>query len=379
MTAFRLVRHHLSKRAPTDLATRVSGDMAGAQAQVLSAAQISIWARARVPSIKALDDAIWKDRTLVRAWCMRRTMFLVPSDELALFVRGTARRSEYHYSWALARVSSGHLLDRLLDEVAEFLDRPRSRKEIAGHLKSRGHRLKSKAGGGWGDSREVPWVEVGGALIPVGFLIHTLGAQEAVCSGPNVGNESTYVRADRWIPHWKDLPRDQAENELLMKYLRAYGPSTLTDFALWMGLYVRDVKEIWSRSRDKMTQVDVEGWKAEVLEADASDLEAAKVEEANAHLLPNFDTFLLGHKSHRNIVDERNHKKVYRDQGWVSPVLLVSGRAAGVWQYRQRKDGLEVYVSPFERLSADTKSRVREEAAGLGRFLGSESARVSFA
>ena len=131
--------------------------------------------------------------------------------------------------------------------------------------------------------------------------------------------------------------------------------------------------------REKLTQVDVEGWNAEALEADASDLERASLEGTNVHLLPNSDAFLLGHKSHRNLVDERGHKKVYRGQGWVSPVLLDDGRAAGVWSYQQRRDQSDVQVDPFTRLTADVKSQVREEASGLGRFLGSGSTRVSFA
>lgn len=357
----------------------MAGDIGGAQAQVLSAAQISVWARAKVPSVGALNDAIWKSRKLTRAWCMRRTMFLVPSDELALFVRGTARRPEYNYRWALARLSSGRPLDSLLDTLVEFLDRPRPRSEIARHLRAKGYRLKLKAGGGWGDSRSVPWVEVGGGLLPVGFLIHTAGAREAICSGPNVGNESTYVRAEKWVPHWRDLSKERAEEELLTRYLKAYGPSTLGDFAIWMGLYVKDAREIWARVQKEMTEVEVEGWKAEALEADASDLEGARLAETNVHLLPNFDTFLLGHKSHRNIVDERDRKRVYRDQGWVSPVLLLDGRAAGVWSYQRRGGQLEVRMDCLTRLSSEVKSRVREEASGLGLFLGAESVRTSFA
>ena len=331
-----------------------------------------------VSNIRILDEAMWKDRTLVRAWCMRRTMFLVPSDELALFVRGTTRRAEYHYRWIPGGTLSRKLVDDLLDEVIEFLDRPRSKSEIARHLMSKGHKLKLRAGGGWGDNRSVPCVEVGGGLISVGFLIHTIGAREAICSGPNSGNESTYVRAGRWIPNWKDMARDQAERELLKKYLRVHGPSTLTDFALWMGLYVKDVKELWNQMRKEMIQVEVEGWKAEALEDDASDLERAQVDEPNVHLLPNFDAFLLGHKSHRNVVDKRNHKKVYRDQGWVSPVLLVNGRAAGVWSYHSSRSGLEVRVEPFAKLPANLKSQVREEASRLGRFLGEERVDASF-
>ena len=378
MNAFRLSRHHLSEGAVPAPATKVSGEMGGAQAQVLSAAQVSIWARTKVTSIGVLNDAIWKDRSLVRAWCMRRTLFLVPSDELALFVGGTAQGPEYNLRWARARVSSGRLLEKALFDIARLLDRPRSRSEIALLLRAEGYKLKLKAGGGWGDSRQVPWAEVGGRLFSLGFLIRTVGAREAICSGPNVGSESTYVRAGRWVRSFRDTPREKAEDELLTKYLRAYGPSTLADFALWIGLYVRDARTIWNRAAKGMIHVEVDGWKAEALEADASDLEKAEMKRSTVRLLPNFDAFLLGHRSHRNIVDETHHKKVFRGQGWVSPVLLVNGRAAGAWSYRLQKGEFEVRVDPFTELTADLKSEVREEASELGRFLGSKGVRSSF-
>src|SRR2546428_6823653 len=49
VTAFRLSRHHLVKRAPASALAQVAGDMAGAPAPVLSAAPISLWARTPRP------------------------------------------------------------------------------------------------------------------------------------------------------------------------------------------------------------------------------------------------------------------------------------------------------------------------------------------
>src|SRR5947209_14988072 len=51
VSAFRLSRHHLVKRAPASALAQVAGDMAGAQAQGLSAAQVSLWARTRGLSV----------------------------------------------------------------------------------------------------------------------------------------------------------------------------------------------------------------------------------------------------------------------------------------------------------------------------------------
>lgn len=205
--------------------------------------------------------------------------------------------------------------------------------------------------------------------MPVGWLLHVIAARDVIVSGPGDGNEATYVRADKWIRHWKDMSVEKAERELLVKYLRAYEPTTLQDFALWAGMYVRDAKPIWQSMAENLVQVDVEGRQVSILKSDLPDLEKAELGEPVVHLLPYFDSFLLGHKSHRNIVDQRNHKKIYRNQGWVSPVLLVEGRAQGVWSHQQNKNNLTVRVTPFTRISNAVSSRIREEASDLGRFL----------
>lgn len=348
----------------------VLADIGGAQSQVLSAGQMAIWARVKGVSVRDVDSAIWNNHSLVRAWAMRRTMFLLPSNQLAVFVRGTTRRAAYHFRHALSRVGSKEKLDKLLDAVLEALPEPRTRSELAESLsKTHGYKLKSKPGGGWGNKRPVPWVQVGKTLLPVGWLLHVIAARDVIVSGPGDGNEATYVRADKWVPEWKDMPVEKAERELLVRYLRAFEPSTLQDFALWAGMYVRDAKPIWQAEEENLVQVDVEGWKASVLKSDLSSLEQAELEEPVVRLLPYFDSFLLGHKSHRNIVDQNSHKKVYRDQGWVSPVVLVDGRAQGVWSHQQNKDNLTVRVTPFSKISSTVRSRIKEEASDLSKFM----------
>ncbi len=380
VVAFRLSRHHLTNRAERTALASVTSDIAGAQAQVLLAAQMSLWARVKEARIQDLDSAIWKDRTLVKVWCMRRTMHLVPSHELAIFVRGSARRAEREISWVQSRGVSEQKLEKILKEVLELLDEPRTKGELAELLSKRlGSKLRFKLGGGWGSRTKVPWVKIANLDLPVGYLLHLVGARGAVCSGPSKRNESTFVRADKWIHNWKDMSVEQAEKKLFLKYLKAFGPASVSDYALWTGMLISDAKEIWSKQAHTIADVNVEGSKAAILESDLSELEKAKLDRPNVRLLPYFDSFGLGHKSHRNIVDEANHRKVYRSQGWVSPILLVNGQALGVWSHirNNHKNTLEVRVLPFSSLSNLISSQIREESSALGQFLDCSSVKTT--
>ena len=48
-------------------------------------------------------------------------------------------------------------------------------------------------------------------------LLHLAAARGVVCYGPDRDNQPTFVRADAWIPHWQDVPREQAEGALLRR------------------------------------------------------------------------------------------------------------------------------------------------------------------
>jgi hypothetical protein len=344
--------------------------MAGAQAQVLSAAQISLWARVRDLRVEDVEAAL-RERTLVRAWCMRRTLRLVPCEDLAIFVRGSARRAEREIRWVHGRGVSDRVLEDLIDAGLRALDTPLTRRELAERVnQTLGVRMRATRGGGWGSQTRVPGVVVGGLTFPAGYLLHLMGARGVVCSGPSRGNEPTFVRAEAWLPRWRDVPRDRAETELLRRYLRAFGPATPSDFALWTGMPLRDAREIWASEEGDIAPVRVDGWGAAVLQDDLRELTGAGVGRPPVRLLPYFDSFLLGHKEREHLVAGRDHKRVYRAQGWIAPVVLVDGHAVGVWAHAWKGQRLRIRVTKFAPLSRHIVSGIRGEARDLGRFLG---------
>ncbi len=369
VAAFRLSRHHLMERAPVKDLVPVVGDMAGAQAQLLSAAQLSLWSRIRNLQIAHIEDAMNK-RALVKAGCMRQTLFLVPSKDLAVFVRGAARRAEKEIRWTLRKGVPNRVVDAAIEATLDVLEEPLTRPEIAERVsRTLGVQKQAVHGGGWGSNRKIAAVPVGELIFPVVDLLHLVAARGIVCYGPYRGNEPTFVRADAWIPHWKDMPREQAEDSLLRRYLSSFGPATSADFALWTGITLGDSREIWARQQSGFATVNVEGWTAEVLKEDLDKLSQTGSQQAEIRLLPYFDTFLLGHRDRDHLVAMEYRPSVYRAQGWIAPVVLANGRAIAIWEYAREGDRLRIKVMKFGSISRGVSAGIRAEARDLGRFL----------
>jgi hypothetical protein len=62
--------------------------------------------------------------------------------------------------------------------------------------------------------------------------------------------------------------------------------------------------------------------------------------------------------------------RVYRPQGWISPVLLVNGLMQGVWRHKVKGSCVEVFIEPFVEVPAWVRRAAEHEAERLAVFLG---------
>jgi len=209
------------------------------------------------------------------------------------------------------------------------------------------------------------WIEHGW-----GAFVKHLAYEGRICFGPNRGQEVTFSRLDRWLGHFARLPVEEAQMELIRRYLRGYGPATPQDFAAWSGLPMQELTPAWQRVNDELASVSIEGRKAWLLRNDLEGVQAQPKEgEQQVHLLPSFDVFLLSHRDKSPFVDAAYYKRVYRKAGWLSPVVLVDGRIAGVWSHQRRGHKLQLTIEFFEGSSRSLCEAVEANAADLGRFL----------
>src|SRR5260370_10676183 len=158
--------------------------------------------------------------------------------------------------------------------------------------------------------------------------------------------------------------------DLLRGYLRAYGPATLTDFSHWSGMTAGEVRPLRALLGEELAEIKVENKASLLLRDDVSALHADSEGNNSVRLLPHFDPYLLAHREKDHLLDPEHYKRVYRNQGCISPVLLVDGRIAGTWSYRLQGKKLPVTIQPFSQLSRAIRTAMAQEAEMLARFLG---------
>jgi hypothetical protein len=122
---------------------------------------------------------------------------------------------------------------------------------------------------------------------------------------------------------------------------------------------------------DEVVPVDVEGSAGWMLAQHAREVAATEPVQV-ARLLPGFDMWVIGAaRGSAALLDPAHSKRVYRNQGWISPVLLVDGRMEGVWKHERKGTRLLVAVEPFARTPPKwVRDQIDVEAQRLAAFLG---------
>ena len=358
--AWRIRRHHLDRRAPAGSLLAVTHRLCGLHAQVLSSAELTAWARIEDLERGAVRRALWEDRTLVKTWAMRGTLHLLPANELSLWhaALGTIRRYLKEEQWQKNFGITIEELDRVTEAVAEALDgRILTREELAKEVVGRTGSAalgKMLAQSSWGT-----------ILRPAAF-------SGRLCFGPSVGPRVRFTSPRSWLataPPPVD-PR-MASAAVTRRFLSAYGPATYQDLARWWtGGGVGNAREWIAALGDEVTPVEVEGVPAWMLASDAR--EAGELPNPRSvSLLPAFDQYVVAASPHAdNLLPGDWRGRVYRPQGWISPVLLVNGRMHGTWRHTVKGNRVEVVVQPFITAPTWVRRAAALEAERLAEFLG---------
>ena len=335
-------------------------------------ARIALWARHRQLTLDDVEQALTQRRTIVKTWSMRGALHLHPSRELLVVLGGLmSTRLSHEQRWIHGFGLKEEETTAMV--VKALKDDPLTRGQLAAYLGQRlGTKTKDWRDAGWGRQT------VGSAT--TWHLARPAVVRGLVCFGPTDGPEITFTRVDRWLHAPRPMPPEaEAEEWVVRWYLQAFGPADVDDLKSWSGVHTRRLRATLERLRDELVVVDRIGRPGFLLRRDVSDLERAGSDRRVARLLPSFDPFMLGHRHRGHLVDQSHYGHVYKDQGWLAPVVLLDGRVAGTWSYRRTPRRLDVAVKMFGTLDSETRKLLEEEARDLSRFLEARDLAIRFA
>jgi hypothetical protein len=315
------------------------------QAQAPDPPYVGLWTRLEGFRPDDLSRLV-EERAVVRIALMRSTIHLVTArDCLALrpLLQSVIDRGfRGGFGLRLEGVDTAALAEAARELVEE---RPRTFAEIGAAL---GERWPDRDPAALSAAARLPLVQVP----PRGLWGR---------SGP-----AAHTTAEAWLG--RPLDPDYPVDELVLRYLAAFGPASVADVQTWSGL--TRLKDAVERLRPGLLVFRDEGGRElfDLPDAPRPDPDTP----APARFMAEWDNVLLSHADRSRIVAEEHRGRIYTVNGVMPGTILVDGFVAGTWKIERSRGAATLRVESFAPLAADDEAALAAEGERLLDFAAAE-------
>jgi hypothetical protein len=360
----RLARRHFLAGSASAI-DGVVAELVGLHATDPATPYLSLWARLPGFAVADLDAELYERRTLVKHLAMRRTLWTVRAEDLPLIQSAASDRvADNERRRLVADAQKAGISDNgdtWLDTACAAVLRhlaehgAASAKELRAALSELAGRYDYAPGKRWGG--ETP-------LAP--RVLTVLSVRGDIVRGPNDG--AWTLSRPRWTPMGDWLPSvseseapEVPRAELVRRWLRAFGPATVTDVKWWFGNTLT-----WARHalRDiEAVEVDMDGTPGFAL---PDDLDVEPDVEPWCALLPGLDVTTMGWYD-RDWYVGTHRGEVFDTNGNGGTTAWWTGRIVGGWG----QDAIgRVELRLLEDVGRDVKRALTRRADQLTEWLG---------
>ena len=340
-----LARQSLLERADRPVAGTLE-QLVGLQAQVPRVPHLALWDRLAGYDPAELDE-LMTSRAVVRTQLMRTTIHTVTAvDAVALrpLLQPVLDRTAASTVWG--QRLRGSDVAAVVTEAAELLAQaPRGRAQLQRDLEQRHPALDAESIA-FCVSYWVPWVQP-----PPRGLWTTSEAAVMTTTEAWLGPAPAGVAATL--------------DDLVRRYLRAFGPATVRDVQAWCGL--TKLREVVDRLDPELRRFRGEDG-AELFDVPDGPLPQPDT-PAPVRFLAEYDNVVLSHADRSRVVADADHVALLGGPGgWVGTVL-VDGLLRATWAARREAEATLLTVRPSEPLSRGEQADVVAEGERLLAFL----------
>jgi hypothetical protein len=178
--------------------------------------------------------------------------------------------------------------------------------------------------------------------------------------------QAIHTSAEAWLG--RPLSSTTAE-EMMLRYLAAFGPATVKDMQVWSGL--TKLRELIEPLRPHLlTFRDEYGNELfDLPDAPRPDADTP----APTRFLAEFDSMLLSYYDRTRIMADEYRPRVFTENGIIRSTFLVDGFVRGLWKIDQQRGSAVLIIEPFERLSSTDRLALTDEGVKLLQFAAADA------
>jgi hypothetical protein len=345
-----LARQFLTERVDRRAADVIE-HLVGMQAQEPPDPYVGLWSR--IAGFDPLDlGRLIEEREAVRMGHLRGTLHLV-----------TARDATAHHpiladvmarSWRsspFVKRLVGVELDAVLARARDALEeRPRTPSELGAALAP-----------GWPDRDQTSLAYAARFLLPL-VQVPPRGLWQKT-------GRPTNTTAEAWLG--RPMDSDPSVDDLVLRYLAAFGPATVSDIRVWS--WLTGLREVVDRLRPRLRTFQDEAGR-ELFDV-VDGLIADEDLPAPIRFLPQYDNVFLSHDDRSRILSDGISVPELAWRGGV----LIDGFVAAAWRIERERRRAAMTVTLAQPVSAQQQVQIEEEAVRLLEFVaaGAEPREVS--
>lgn len=319
----------------------------GMQAQEPKPPFLGLWTRLDGFQASELHAAL-HDRSLVRATMMRATLHLMTGDDYTAF-RTTMQPMLDGALRVLGDRAKGLDLQKVVPAARALLqDGPRTFNEVRALLQEQFPDVNDRA---------------------LGYAVRLCVPLVMVPTQDRWGfpRTSQFTLAGEWLDAGPASSAEPVEalDELVFKYLAAYGPASAADAQTWSGL--ASTGEALERLRPRL-RVFTDDRGRELFDLPGAPRPGEDV-PAPARFLPEFDSLVLAHADRRRVIADAHRPMLTTKNLRVRAVFLWDGFARGTWETEYKRKVATLRMRPFEPLPHAAIDELTAEGEALLRFL----------
>lgn len=169
------------------------------------------------------------------------------------------------------------------------------------------------------------------------------------------------------LESWAGAPlrTDRTIDQLVLRYLAAFGPATVRDVQTWCGL--TRLAEVLDRLRPRLATFRDENG-AELFDLPDAPRPDPQV-SAPARFLYDFDNLLLSHHDRSRVITDSLRRQNFKPHDPVPRLVLLDGFTAATWTSTTAHGTATLTVHPFAPLPAPHRDALTTEGADLLNFL----------